>query len=57
MKETGKERFILTKSYEAAYALFRLASPMQEKDFAEQLRAAGTALLSRRKLSPAVLAS
>jgi hypothetical protein len=46
MKETGKERFILTKTYEVAYALFRLAAAMVEKDFAEQLRASGTALLS-----------
>jgi hypothetical protein len=46
MKETGKERFILTKAYEVAYALFRLAAQMQEKDFAEQLRASGTALLA-----------
>ena len=46
MKETGKERFILTKAYEVAYALFRLAAQMQEKDFAEPLRASGTALLS-----------
>lgn len=45
MKETGKERFILTKAYEVAYALFRLAAQMQEKDFAEQLRVSGTALL------------
>ncbi len=46
MKETGKERFILTKAYEVAYALFRLAAQMQEKDFAEQLRASGAALLA-----------
>ena len=46
MKETGKERFILTKAYEVAYALFRLAAQMQEKDFAESLRASGTALLA-----------
>jgi hypothetical protein len=46
MKETGKERFILTKAYEAAYALFRLAAQMQEKDFAESLRASGTDLLA-----------
>jgi hypothetical protein len=46
MKETGKERFILTKAYEVAYALFRLAAQMPEKDFAEPLRASGTALLS-----------
>lgn len=46
MKETGKERFILTKAYEVAYALFRLASSIQEKDLAEQLRASGTALLA-----------
>ena len=46
MSETGKERFILTKAYEVAYALFRLAAQMQEKDFAEQLRASGIALLS-----------
>jgi hypothetical protein len=46
MKETGKERFILTKAYEVAYALFRLAAQMPEKDFAEPLRASGTALLA-----------
>ena len=46
MKETGKERFILTKAYEVAYALFRLASQMREGDFAEPLRASGTALLA-----------
>lgn len=46
MKESGKERFILTKAYEVAYALFRLAAQMQEADFAEQLRISGTALLS-----------
>jgi hypothetical protein len=46
MKETGKDRFILTKAYEVAYALFRLAGPMKEKELAEQLRASGTALLA-----------
>jgi len=46
MKETGKERFILTKAYEVAYALFRLAAQMPEKDFAGPLRASGTAMLS-----------
>jgi hypothetical protein len=46
MKETGKERFILTKAYEVAYALFRLAAQMPEKDFAEPLRASGTAMLA-----------
>jgi hypothetical protein len=46
MKETGKERFILTKAYEVAYALFRVAAQMQEKDFAESLRVSGTALLT-----------
>jgi hypothetical protein len=46
MKETGKERFILTKAYEVAYALFRLAAQMQEKEFAEPLRASGIALLA-----------
>ena len=46
MKETGKERFILTKTYEVVYAVFRLAERMQEKDFAESLRASGTALLA-----------
>jgi len=46
MKENGKERFIVTKAYEIAYALFRLAGQMQEKDFAEPLRASGTALLA-----------
>lgn len=46
MKETGKDRFILTKAYEIAYALFRLAEPLKEKDFAESLRASGTALLA-----------
>jgi hypothetical protein len=46
MNETGKERFILTKAYEVAYALFRLAAQMPEKDFAEPIRASGTAMLS-----------
>ncbi len=46
MKESGKERFILTKSYEIAYALFRLAAPLKEADFGERLRAAGAELLS-----------
>ncbi len=46
MKETDKERLILTKAYEVAYALFRLAAQMPEKDFAEPLRASGTAMLS-----------
>jgi len=46
MKETGKERFILTKAYEVAYALFRLGEQMKASDFAEQFRASGTALLS-----------
>jgi DeoR-like helix-turn-helix domain len=46
MKESGKERFILTKSYEIAYALFRLAAPLKEADFSERLRAAGAALLT-----------
>ncbi len=45
MKESGKERFILTKSYEIAYAIFRLAANMQEKDFSERLRAGGAGLL------------
>lgn len=46
MEYPGKERFILTKAYEVAYALFRLAAQMPEKDFAEPLRAAGTAMLA-----------
>ncbi len=46
MKETGKDRFILTKAYEIAYALFRLAESLKENDFAESLRASGTALLA-----------
>jgi hypothetical protein len=46
MRDLGKERFILTKAYEVAYALFRLAGQMQEKDFSEQLRATGAALLA-----------
>ncbi len=45
MSETGKERFILTKSYEIAYALFRIAGAMGERDFAERLRAAGAGVL------------
>jgi hypothetical protein len=45
MSESGKERFILTKSYEIAYALFRIAAIMPEKDFAERLRAAGAGML------------
>jgi hypothetical protein len=39
-------RFIITKTYEIAYALFRLASQIQEKDFAERLRVSGSELLS-----------
>jgi len=46
MKETGKERFILTKAYEVAYALFRLAANMSEKSFAESIKISGTALLT-----------
>ncbi|HUC02168.1 MAG TPA: DeoR family transcriptional regulator [Candidatus Paceibacterota bacterium] len=46
MEYSGKERFILTKAYEVAYALFRLAAQMQEKDFAGSLRVSGTALLA-----------
>jgi hypothetical protein len=46
MSETGKERFILTKSYEIAYALFRLAPQIEEKDFSERLRTAGATLLA-----------
>ena len=46
MLESGKERFILTKSYEIAYALFRIAATMlQEKDFSERLRTAGAGFL------------
>jgi hypothetical protein len=45
MSENGKERFILTKSYEIAYAIFRIAAIMPEKDFAERLRAAGAGML------------
>jgi hypothetical protein len=45
MNESGKERFILTKSYEIAYALFRVAGTLEEKDFAERLRTAGAGLL------------
>ena len=35
----------MTKAYEVAYALFRLAAQMQEKDFSEKLRSAGATLL------------
>jgi hypothetical protein len=45
MLETGKERAILTKSYEIAYALFRIAGQIQEKDFSEKLRVLGAGLL------------
>ena len=45
MSETGKERFILTKSYEIAYALFRIAGTIGERDFAERLRATGAGIL------------
>jgi hypothetical protein len=45
MSDNGKERFILTKAYEVAYALFRLASQIKEVDFSERLRSAGAALL------------
>lgn len=46
MEYSGKERFVLTKAYEVAYALFRLAAQMEEADFAGSLRASGTALLA-----------
>jgi hypothetical protein len=42
-----KARFILTKAYEISYALFRIASQIIEKDFSEQLRVSGTALLAQ----------
>ena len=42
----AKARFILTKAYEVSYALFRVAGQIAEKDFAEQLRVSGTALLA-----------
>jgi len=45
MIETGKERFILTKSYEIAYAMFRTAAQIEEKDFSERLRSLGGSLL------------
>lgn len=45
MNGSGKERFILTKSYEIAYALFRLAATIKEADFAEKLRTAAGDLL------------
>jgi hypothetical protein len=45
MLENGKDRFIFTKSYEIAYALFRMAGQIAEKDFSERLRALGSALL------------
>lgn len=51
MSESGKERFILTKSYEIAYALFRIAATLQqEKDFSERLRAAGAGFLEAAAL-------
>jgi hypothetical protein len=45
MNDNGKERFVFTKSYEIAYALFRIAGTMKEKDFPERLRSLGAALL------------
>ncbi len=45
MLENGKDRFIFTKSYEIAYALFRMAGEIEEKDFSERLRSLGGALL------------
>jgi hypothetical protein len=36
----------LTKAYEVSYAIFRVAAKIAEKDFAEQLRVSGTALLA-----------
>ncbi len=45
MSDSGKDRFVFTKSYEIAYALFRIAGTLQEKDFAERLRGAAGALL------------
>jgi hypothetical protein len=45
MLENGKDRFIFTKSYEIAYAMFRMAGQIEEKDFSERLRALGGVLL------------
>ena len=45
MLENGKDRFIFTKSYEIAYALFRMAGQIEEKDFSERLRVLGGSLL------------
>jgi DNA-binding HxlR family transcriptional regulator len=46
MRHMSENRSILVKAYEVAYALFRIASQIAEKDFSEQLRVSGTALLS-----------
>jgi DNA-binding HxlR family transcriptional regulator len=45
MLENGKDRFIFTKSYEIAYALFRMAAQIKENDFSQRLRSLGGALL------------
>ncbi len=50
MSENGKDRFVFTKSYEIAYALFRIAGTLQEHDFAERLRAAAGGLLEAAAL-------
>ena len=50
MSENGKDRFVFTKSYEIAYALFRIAGTLQERDFAERLRAAAGGLLAAAAL-------
>jgi len=49
MSESGKERFIFTKSYEIAYALFRIAGTMQG-DFSERFRKVGAGLLEAAAL-------
>ena len=45
MQETGKEFLLLKKSYEIAYALFRIAAKISEKSFAENMGRQGTNLL------------
>jgi DNA-binding HxlR family transcriptional regulator len=56
MKETGKERFIFTKAYEIAYAIFRLAAQIKETDFSERLRAGSMGLLGAAVLEDYVAA-
>jgi len=45
MQESGKNSWLLKKSYEIAYAAFRIAAKMSEREFAGYLKGAAISLL------------